>query len=262
MGLLYWKHRILRTPLEGPVRALRALGQGIGALRHPELAPLYREERCLDAVIARCVQPDSNCIDVGAHIGSVLSILVRLAPRGRHVAFEPLPEKARWLARKFPEVDVRAIALADRPGVEEFVEDLSESGYSSLRSGGELGPSTRLHRIQTETLDRVLAPDYRPAFLKIDVEGAELAVLQGARETLRRASPRLLFERGPAADTSAEELFAFLTETLGYAIFKPGDYLAGAAPLSRAAFLRTQIYPFQAFNFVAEPTSDAPTTPG
>src|SRR5262245_33343130 len=166
-------------------------------LRHPELAPLYREERRLDDVIARCMRRDSHCIDVGAHIGATLSTLVRLAPQGRHLAFEPLPEKARWLARKFPEVDVRALALSDRPGAVDFAEDLRQPGFSGVTVAGDRGQRTRLHRVDADTLDRVVPAGYAPDFVKLDVEGFELAVLRGGRATL---------ERGPTFSSSAGPL--------------------------------------------------------
>lgn len=235
--------------------ALRDVGERLALLRHPELVPLHREERLIGEVIARCVRRDSNCIDIGAHIGATLSTLVRLAPEGRHLAFEPLPEKARWLARKFPEVDVRTLALSDRPGTVDFLEDLSQPGFSGLSVAGDRGLRTRLHRIEADTLDRVVPADYRPDFVKLDVEGFELAVLRGGRETIARAQPRLLFERGPAAGVSAELLYDFVLDTLGYFVFKPSDFLAGAPALSREAFARTQVYPFQSFNFVAVPRS-------
>src|SRR5262245_52718369 len=225
-------------------------------LRHPELAPLYREERRLDDVIARCMRRDSHCIDVGAHIGATLSTLVRLAPQGRHLAFEPLPEKARWLARKFPEVDVRALALSDRPGAVDFAEDLRQPGFSGVTVAGDRGQRTRLHRVDADTLDRVVPAGYAPDFVKLDVEGFELAVLRGGRATLERARPHLLFERGPAAAAPAEQLYDFVAD-LGYAIYKPSAFLAGGAPLSREAFARTQVYPFQAFNFVGVPRRSA-----
>jgi FkbM family methyltransferase len=252
LSLLHWKHRILRTPLERPVRTLRAAGETLALLRHPELAPLYREEHRLDDVIARCVRRDSHCIDVGAHIGATLSTLVRLAPQGRHLAFEPLPEKARWLARKFPEVDVRVLALSDRPGVVDFAEDLRQPGFSGLIFAGDRGQRTRLHRVEADTLDRIVPADFAPDFVKLDVEGFELAVLRGGRALLERARTHLLFERGPAAAAPAEQLYDFVAG-LGYAIFKPIDFLAGGAPLSREGFARTQVYPFQAFNFVGVP---------
>jgi hypothetical protein len=43
----------------------------------------------------------------------MVSLLMKLAPDGRHMAVEPTPEKARWLRKKFPEVEVRAEALDD-----------------------------------------------------------------------------------------------------------------------------------------------------
>lgn len=57
-------------------------------------------------VLALIARPNSNCIDVGAHRGAILSHIVRIAPLGRHVAFEPLPRFAASLRRKFPQVAV------------------------------------------------------------------------------------------------------------------------------------------------------------
>jgi FkbM family methyltransferase len=188
---------MIRTPLERPARALRATAERLAVLRHPELRSLYNEERCLDAAMERCLSPGSNCIDVGAHIGSTLSTMVRLAPRGRHLAFEPIQEKALWLARKFPEVDVRAVALSDSVGPVEFIEDLSRPGFSGLRPAAGRRQRTRRHQVEAWTLDRALPPGYLPDFVKLDVEGEELAVLRGGRETFLRARPMLLFEHGP-----------------------------------------------------------------
>src|SRR5436309_1457110 len=70
----------------------------------------------------------SQCI----HGGSVLREMVRLAPRGRHVAWEPLPELAARLAEDFPTVEVRAAALSDRGGEREFAHVVDEPGWSGF----------------------------------------------------------------------------------------------------------------------------------
>src|SRR5512139_2878097 len=62
----------------------------------------------------------SNCVDVGAHSGSILREMVRLAPRGTHWAFEPLPALHEALAPRFPTVHVHGLALSDRAGTSEF----------------------------------------------------------------------------------------------------------------------------------------------
>jgi FkbM family methyltransferase len=244
---------MIRTPLERPARALRAAAERLAVLRYPELRNLYNEERCLDAAIERCLRPGSNCIDVGAHIGSTLSTMVRLAPRGRHLAFEPIQEKALWLARKFPEVEVRAVALSDRVGPVEFLEDLSRPGFSGFRPAAGRRQRIRRHQVEAWTLDRALPPGYLPDFVKLDVEGEELAVLRGGRETFLRARPMVLFEHGPGTAAQSEDLFDLLSDVLGYDILKPSDFLDGGPPLSRAAFAATQTYPFQSFDFMGQP---------
>jgi hypothetical protein len=50
-----------------------------------------RDHEHLGVILAAALRPDSNCIDIGAHGGDVLADMLRLAPHGRHVAFEPLP---------------------------------------------------------------------------------------------------------------------------------------------------------------------------
>ena len=150
-------------------------------------------------VIARCVRRDSNCIDIGAHIGATLSTLLRLAPEGRHLAFEPLPEKAQLARAQVPRGRRADVALSDRPGTVDFLEDLSRAGFQ--RAGVRGRPRAR----DPPAPDRGgHARPRRPGGLPAGLRearrrGLELAVLRGGRETIERAQPRLLFERGPAA---------------------------------------------------------------
>jgi FkbM family methyltransferase len=147
-----------------------------------------RDDALLRAAMVALLRPDSNCVDVGANAGSVLADVVRLAPLGRHVAFEPLPELADRLQARFPGVQVRCAALSDRAGEATFHRRLDADSRSGLLPLG--GPAERL-TVRLEALDEVLGDDYAPDFIKIDVEGAELAALRGARHTIERAGAGL-----------------------------------------------------------------------
>lgn len=124
--------------------------------------------------------------------------MVRYCPDGRHLAFEPLEDLASSLAARFPAVTVRPEALSDEAGTADFVVNLTTPAYSGLRSAL---PPSRPGAVRTVTvplarLDDLLPQDYRPDFIKIDVEGNELGVLRGARTTLQKYKPAIAFEHG------------------------------------------------------------------
>jgi FkbM family methyltransferase len=74
-----------------------------------------------------------NCIDIGAHLGSVLSIIKELSPRGKHIAIEPVPYKYQWLKQKYPDVEVLQVAVSDTVGEVDFYLQSQRSGFSGLR---------------------------------------------------------------------------------------------------------------------------------
>ena len=196
-----------------------------------------RDNRHLGMLLAFLLRSDSNCVDIGAHRGDVLSQIVRLAPGGRHVAFEPLPDFHGELVRRFPMVEVRRAAVAAQAGESSFVHVRSAPGYSGLRER-EYPGAQQLERItvQLECLDEVLDPEIRRDLIKIDVEGAELGVLTGAIQTLRRDRPAVWFEHGQGAaeayDTRPEDIFDLLTAEAGMRIFDAD----GRGPYDRDRF--------------------------
>jgi FkbM family methyltransferase len=208
-----------------------------------------RDDAHLRAAMAALLRPDSNCVDVGANTGSVLADAVRLAPLGRHVAFEPLPELAERLQARFPGVRVQCAALSDRAGEATFHRRLDADSRSGLLPlGGPAEPLT----VRLETLDEVLGDDYVPEFIKIDVEGAELAVLEGALATLIRHRPVVAFEHGRAAlayGTTHGMVHDVLCGRAGLRIFD----LDGEGPFERTAFERVADPPGRRWNFLARP---------
>ena len=203
-------------------------------------------------VLERTLEPDSHCLDVGAHSGAVLAEIVRLAPRGRHVAWEPLPALAPRLEADFPTVEVRQAALSDRTGEREFVHVLDDPGWSGFvaRPTPAGGPLETI-RVRCERLDDAIPTQVRPAFVKVDVEGAELEVLRGAAETLRRHRPLIAFEHGRgSADhygTTPEALHDLLAD-LGYAVHG----IDGDGPYPRRRFAEL-FAAGERVNFLARP---------
>lgn len=213
-----------------------------------------RDRELLGARLAEILAPNSDCLDIGAHDGGVLEEIVRLAPHGRHVAWEPLPEHAASLAKRFRDVQVRESALSDRAGEREFVHVLGDPGWSGFRERPTPagGPVERI-TVSCERLDDALPEGVRPAFVKLDAEGAEEEVLRGGLETLRRHRPVIAFEHGlGSADhygTTPETIHDLLTG-LGYEIL--GLDLDG--PYTRAHFAHI-FATADRVNFLARPAA-------
>lgn len=252
---LYLRHLVIRTPIEGLMQRVKGVLTVPRRMQHPELRAIFDEGKFVEEACRMILTSDANTIDIGAHLGSQLSLQVHLAHRGRHMAFEPVPQKARWLRQKFPEVDVREVALhQEASSHHDFFVNASRPGYSGLRKHDAADDDVYRITVQQQSLDEVLgdAPDID--FIKIDVEGGELFVLKGAVRVLARCKPTLLFESTSSGlsawGLSPDDLFQFLTEQ-GYRIFLPRAFVAAGRPLERDEFAAAHQYPFWAFNFIA-----------
>jgi FkbM family methyltransferase len=162
----------------------RLVYRRVHSIGRPRVRQSLEYDRAMGRIMARIPQPDSSCADVGAHRGSVLEEIVRLAPRGRHFAFEPLPDLAARLRRRFPRVTVHQVALGDTAGASVYYRVLDDLGRSGLRRIIRPGQQSRVEELQvrTERLDDLIPPDLTLRFLKIDVEGAQLQVLRGGED--------------------------------------------------------------------------------
>lgn len=253
---------LIGTPLQRPAQWLQHFRGRAHRRAHPELAEWFKEGERTEQVLRQVLRADTHCVDIGCHIGSFLHRLTVLAPKGRHYAIEPVPEKAAWLQRRFPTVKVVPCALGERPGSAEFFVNAEHSSYSSLKPRSINGavPSTQAVQIEVRTLDEVIPQASRIGFIKIDVNGAELNVLKGARRLLQRDRPFVLFEctKGGLDDfrIDAGEVFEFVNGPAGYRIQLLKDHLAGGPVLDEAGFRRSMEYPFQAFNYALIAAAD------
>lgn len=190
------------------------------------------------AIMRRVLRRDSNAIDVGAFEGGMLKHIVRLAPRGKHMAFEPLPDRFEALKASFPGVEVHPYAVSDRAGTSDYFRVRQFPALSGLRPPWRSEGAVETIRVATETLDRLVPADRTLDFIKVDVEGGELAAFRGALETLRRTRPIVVFECGAAAaqfGATSQAIRAALQDA-GLLISTMGAWLARRPPLSGDEF--------------------------
>jgi FkbM family methyltransferase len=236
---------------------LRARLRNVGLLRagYRRLSRTARREALdderLHLMLAFVLDEDSNCVDVGSNRGGVLEYIVRLAPRGRHIAYEPLSALCEGLRSRFPTVDVRNTALSNERGTRTFLYVENHPALSGFRRRAYPSePVTQELEVQVERLDDSLPAGYVPSLIKVDVEGAEREVLEGALGTIARHKPVVVFEHGKGAapfyGTKPGDVHDLLCDRARLRIFD----LDGNGPFTRAEF--EQIFELgDRWNFVA-----------
>lgn len=146
-------------------------------------------ERAITEIVREIVRPGDVTLDVGAAFGWYTTLLAELSgPTGRVHAFEPLPEAITLLHRNLalngsPEqVRVVTEAVGRAPGstLPIYTFDNLPLGHASLSAGGKRPATRRLVPITSLDAYLTLQEPRAVAFVKIDVEGGELGVLEGA----------------------------------------------------------------------------------
>lgn len=148
------------------------------------------------------IRPGWTTIDVGANIGYFTLLMAnRVGPQGKVIAFEPLAENFRILQENIKlnghaNVVAENLALMSRterielrsatPGAITWVASVRIDQNSAVES----------QSVEAVTLDEYVQKNgiAKVDFLKIDVEGAEASVLEGATNVLNRDQPTLLIE--------------------------------------------------------------------
>ena len=224
-GLLWWLHGLHtgRCSRAGLMRALF-----LSEERRLRNLPVVNFEDLLETFYLAVLRSGDHFIDVGAHLGRhTLSAARRCGSSGRGLAFEPLPQIAKQLrenvanAGGIARIDVRRLALSDVPAAEVTfqvaVDRLEESGLmqKSAYNGATTLESIKV-AVSTLDVEWLKEPTFKPKFIKIDVEGAELQVLRGSVKVLSACRPIVAFESGGRAlavygDTS-QSLFDFFSE--------------------------------------------------
>jgi FkbM family methyltransferase len=160
------------------------------------------------AAFRDAVRPDAVVLDIGANVGAYTLVFANwVGPNGRVYAFEPAPDARAGLI-----THVRLNHLDDRVEVSDAAlsSGVGRAAFGLHPSGG--ASSLQVHSVDraqvievpSETLDHFCASRRRPPdVIKIDVEGAELDVLRGGRETLARPGIQVFVEFHPAVWASS-----------------------------------------------------------
>jgi len=187
------------------------------ALGHYEVEKMRMLERHLTA--------GSTFVDVGVNKGDFSILAASLVgPQGRVLGFEPDPENLLWTGLSislngYTNIRLFELALCDEEGIAPLY--LGEySGHHSLIAG-QPQRSGETREVRTRRLDDVLREEKvtRVDAIKIDTEGAELAVLDGATRTLAETPDlMLLVDIHPPVTTGD---VAKRIEPFGYHLLRP-----------------------------------------
>lgn len=176
-------------------RIKHALIPGPLYLRNLAARRLRKGERELHAV-PLLAEPGTVAIDIGANKGVYSYLLSRICRAVE--AFEPNPKICELLRRCVPaNVSVYEVALSNRNGATEMLLPIHRTGRYSNQGGTLQAKKVEGREFGTWPVEQRRLDEYgftEVSFIKIDVEGFELEVLEGAAETLARERPNLLIE--------------------------------------------------------------------
>lgn len=163
-------------------------------------------EDVLEKTYRRLIKPGFQIADIGAHLGRHTIVYSQLVgPGGRVYAFEPLADVFNRLQAGLLDAGIENVfgfnmALGAERGVLSFVRAdgaLEESGLRERQLYNQPDhTSTRRVNVWCDRLDHLFADIRRLDYVKIDVEGAEVSVLEGGRNLLRKTRPMISVEYG------------------------------------------------------------------
>ena len=188
-------------------------------------------EAKLQIFYEQILKPGMNVIDVGAHAGRHAFEMVRLVGiRGTVYAFEPIPSMYEALKASCVEnaelsnvLQVYPYALSTSNGTIDFCLAVDAPAYSGILERVYDTPTQVEHiSVESRRLDDVIDIGTPISYIKIDTEGAEWNVIQGASELIKRNRPSVSFEFGESSyrnyNVDPIEVFNFF-ENISYSVF-------------------------------------------
>lgn len=173
-------------------------------------------------IIKNLLPVDGVFVDIGANIGIYSCIMANhVGVKGSVIAFEPMPENLEALynniaLNKLKNVEVNELALSNRQeGFNLYVPYSHQEGPTGCTQVWNPGDWVSVGITDATTLDIAFQKE-RLDFIKIDTQGHELEILQGAKSTIERFQPLMLCEVLEENQTKVFDLI----KSWNYTIFK------------------------------------------
>lgn len=170
-------------------------------------------------LISQNVKKNMVCIDLGSNIGYYASLESRLVgENGKIIAIEPSPQNYEYLVKnlakqKFSNSETHNFALSDIDGNVRFLIKEKSNLSQVIDNDRKQFPGENIIDVPSKKLDSFLLEKSltRIDFLRMDVEGYELKIYKGMKETIRKYKPILLMELHKSV-IGVEDVKKFLTE--------------------------------------------------
>lgn len=185
---------------------------------------------------------ESSFVDVGCHKGEVLKIALRIAPKGEHFAFEAIPNFYEKLKPEFQNyVNLYNVAITNYKGESEFNFVESNPKLSGFKKR-DYPKSEKIVpiKVPTNSLDNLLKDAISIDLIRIDVEGAEYHVIDGAKRIIFKHKPYILFEHIQGAaeyyQNGPDQMWEVLVTQLGMKINTLKGFLDRQKPFTKSHF--------------------------
>jgi len=209
-------------------------------------------------IFKQILRSDSNAIDVGCHKGEILDLILKYAPHGKHFGFEPIPLLYQNLVTKYQSKSsctISPIAASNQKGTSSFNYVVSNPSYSGIkkRSYDNASEKDEIITVDTNLLDNLIPSSHKIDLIKIDVEGGEMLVLEGAKNIIKASQPVIVFEHGLGAsdyyEKGPEDVYLFFSE-LNYELLTLDQFLKKESSMNEADF-KKQFYDKLNYYFIA-----------
>jgi|GEM_PF-4941052 len=169
-------------------------------------------------IAAQVLEQESNCVVIGAAKGKLADIILDNAPKGDHYLFEPNPVLREELEKRYTHYNcnISAHILSDKQGAVQRTYKLPVA----IKIDKKRGKGEQYKIVQTPTevevpverLDDLVPEGYNAALIVVNTNENLIELLNGAQQTVERAQPHFIFEKGLGNSQVASSVYRYMAD--------------------------------------------------